>query len=174
MSAFNPTSRWQDIAATLKAVTHTLRIINRPPKSPQPIRRIPRKRRPRIHHIPRRRRLGRGIRLPTHIQRGAEDQRQVAAVIGAAAGIQAEVRPVAKVAVAPDGDAVGGAGGGFAARGTGEAGEVERVPLRGGEVLLRGEGGELVEAGFVVVVAHEVGLDAEGEMPCQPGGTFRL
>lgn len=82
-------------------------------------------------------------------------------MIGAAAGMQAEIGPVAEVAVAPDGDAVVGAGGGFAARGTGEAGQVEGVPSRFGQVLLRGEGGELVGAGFVVVVADEVGLDAE-------------
>ena len=81
-------------------------------------------------------------------------------MIGAAAGIQAEVGPVAEVAVAPDGDAVLGPGRGFGAGRAREAGQVEGVPLRVGQVLLRGEGADLVEAGFVVGVADEVGLCA--------------
>jgi len=84
-------------------------------------------------------------------------------VKGAAAGVEADVGPVAEVAVAPDGDGGVGASGGFAGRGAGEAGEIEGGPLRFCQVLLRREGGELVGAGFVVVVADEVGLDVEEE-----------
>ena len=79
-------------------------------------------------------------------------------MVGAAAGVEAQVGPVAEVAVAPDGDAVRGARARFPRRGAGEAGKVEGVPLRGAEALLGGEGADLVEARFVVVVADEVGL----------------
>ena len=142
----------------MNSVEPTLRLINRPPVPPQPGHRIPRKSRPSTHHIPRRRRLDRIVRLPADVLRGAEDQLQLAAVIGAAAGVEAEVRPVAEVAVAPDGDAVFGPVGGFDLGGAGEAGEVEGVPLGFGQVAAGGEGVDFVAAGFVVGVSEEVWL----------------
>ncbi len=50
-------------------------------------------------------------------------------MIGAAAGVQAEVREVAEIAVAPDRHVVFGAVGGFEGGGTVEAGKVEEGPL---------------------------------------------
>ena len=82
---------------------------------------------------------------------------------GAAVRVQreAEVGEVGEVAVAPRGDAAGGAGDGGVGGGAAEGREVVDGPVEGGEVDA-GLGAELLEeAGFVVVVACEVGPSGE-------------
>ncbi len=81
-------------------------------------------------------------------------------MVGAGARVEGQVGPLAKVAVAVGRDAGGDPGRDFGSRGAGEAGEVEGGPLGVGEGEIGGESGELVEAGFVVGVAGEVGLGA--------------
>lgn len=79
-------------------------------------------------------------------------------MVGAAAGIELQVGPVAEVAVAPHWDSGGGAVGGRGAGGAGEALEVPQRPLRGAEGGVLRDGGEAVPAVFFVGVAGEVGL----------------
>lgn len=79
-------------------------------------------------------------------------------MIGSAAGIEAEVGPVAEVAVAPHGDSGFGSIGGCGVGGAGEGFEVQEGPLGGGEGDVLGL--EAVPAGFVVGVAGEVWLRA--------------
>lgn len=85
-----------------------------------------------------------------------EDHVQVAAVIGAAAGIETEVRPVAEVALAPHRDSGLGSVGGCCAAGAGEGFEVPEGPLGGGEGDVLGL--EVVPAVFFVGFAGEVWL----------------
>lgn len=77
-------------------------------------------------------------------------------MIGAAAGIESEVRPVAEVAVAPHGDSGFGSVGGCGAGGAGESFEVPKSPLGGGESDILGL--EVVPAVFFVGVTGEVWL----------------
>ena len=98
---------------------------------------------------------GGGRRLPDGVQ--------FRAVPGAAGRVegQAEVGEVGEVAVAPCGDAVGGAGEGGVGGGAAEGREVVDGPVESGEVD-PGLCAELLEeAGFVVVVAGEIGPSGE-------------
>jgi len=124
----------------------------------QALGRIPRKRRPRQHHILHGPILQVRVRYTRHVLRAPHNHVQVAAVVGAGARVEGQVGPLAKVAVAVGGDAGGDPGRDFGSRGAGEAGEVEGGPLGVVKGEIGSEGGELVEAGFVVGVAGEVGL----------------
>ena len=79
-------------------------------------------------------------------------------MVGAAGGVEADVGPVAEVAVAPDGDGCRGADMRLEGVGTREGFEDEGGRLGGSSGDVVGEGGDAVVAVFVVAVAEEKGL----------------
>lgn len=79
-------------------------------------------------------------------------------MVGTGTLVEVQVRPFTKIAVSVGRDAGANASGDFSSRWTGEAGEIEGGPLCVGKGEVSGEGGELVEAAFVIGVAGEVGL----------------
>ena len=117
--------RARSVAETQPHERFSPRIIQRPTHlARQPSRGIPHEARPRPHHVFRRSRLSRRIRQAGHVLGGPEDHVQVAAVVGAAAGVEFEIRPDAEVAETVHGDAMLGASGGFGGGSAGEAYEV--------------------------------------------------
>ena len=139
------------------------RIIARPPKLlTQTALRIVRERRPSLHHIGRDRVLRGRVGDSRDVGRRAVHDADLGAVVGGRIRVEAQIRPVAEVAISPDGDTVRGAGGCRGAGGAGEGFEVEEVDLGGGEGVVGGEDGDGVVAVFVVVVSREVGEGCEG------------
>lgn len=116
----------------------------------QPLFRIAGKTRPRSHHVPHGAVLLRCIGHPRHILCAAHDHVQVGGMIGAAVRVQAQVRPIAKITILPDGNAGVAARSAFGAAGAGEALEVEKIPLVVGKGDVEVVGYDFVEAGFIV------------------------
>lgn len=79
-------------------------------------------------------------------------------MIGAAVRVQAQVGPIAKVAILPDGNAGVAARGDFGEGGAGEALEVEKIPGVVGKGDVGVVGVDFVQAGFVVGRACQVWL----------------
>ena len=88
-------------------------------------------------------------------------------MVGGGIRVEAQIRPVAKIAVAPDGNGVRCAGGRLCASGAGKGFEVEEVDLVNGEGVVGGENGDGVVAEFVVVVSGEVGEGCECAGRCE-------
>ena len=79
-------------------------------------------------------------------------------MIRSAGRVESEIVPVAKITVTPRRDAGLGTIGSFEGVRTGEVFEIEGVPRGGGEGDTLGIGGDLIVAGFIVVVACQVRL----------------
>lgn len=71
-------------------------------------------------------------------------------MIGAAVGVQAQIGPIAKIAILPDGNAGVVARDGFGEGAAGEAFKVEKIPLVVGKGDVAVVGLDFVEAGFIV------------------------
>lgn len=112
--------------------------------------RIAGKTRPRTHHVAHGAVLLWRVGHPRHILCAAHDHVQVAAMIGAAVRVQAQVGPIAKIAILPDRNAGVVARRGFGEGGAGEAFEVEKIPRVVGKGEVQAVGPDFVEAGFVV------------------------
>ena len=88
-------------------------------------------------------------------------------MVGGGVRIEAQVGPVAKVAVAPDGDIVCCASSGRCACWAGEGFEVEEVDLIDGEGAVGGENGNGVISKFIVVISSEVWKRCECACQCE-------
>lgn len=124
----------------------------------QPLLWIPGKSSPCAHHIAHGAVLLWCVGYSRHIRRSAHDHVQVAAMIGTAVRIQAQVGPVAEIAILPNGNTGMAACGGCGEGGAGEGFEIEKIPRVVGKDDVEVVGPDFVEAGFIVGGSCQVWL----------------